>query len=143
MLSIYDVAKHWQVTPASVRAWIRGGRLKAARMARQYRLTWEDVWACELGGIPRGMARARYQTPLLTKADLARATRVSTRTVERWVCAGLPTRSIGALVRFNAADSAAWLQQTYGLTVAVEAPATGASRTPDSLLAPLSLSGAE
>jgi phage terminase Nu1 subunit (DNA packaging protein) len=66
-------------------------------------------------------------TPLMTKAELATAMRVSVRTVERWMQQGLPTRSIGENTRFNRAEAASWLRARFGIDVrelldAVEAP---------------------
>lgn len=56
-------------------------------------------------------------TPLLTKADLARAMRVSTRTVERWVADGLPTRNVGDNTRFNRSEAARWIRNRFGIDV--------------------------
>jgi hypothetical protein len=75
------------------------------KIGGRYRTTWGDIWACESGPRPTGALAARYQTPLMTKADLAQAMRVSVRTVERWMHDGLPTRSVGANVRISRSEA--------------------------------------
>jgi len=117
MLTLEELAEHWQLRPAAVRARIKGGELHAVRIGGRYRTTWPDVWACESGVRPAGALAARYQTPLLTKADLAQAMRVSVRTIERWMRDGLPTRSIGGNVRFNRAEAAGWIRARFGIDV--------------------------
>jgi excisionase family DNA binding protein len=75
------------------------------------------VWACETGSRPSGALADRYRTPLATKSDVAQAMRVSTRTVERWISDGLPTRCVGGNVRMNRAEVARWIQQRFGIDV--------------------------
>jgi hypothetical protein len=45
---------------------------------------------------------------------------VSTRTVERWVHAGLPTRSIGESTRFNRFEVEVWVRRRFGVDVREE-----------------------
>lgn len=118
MLTIEEVAEHWQLRPAAVRGRIRDGALHAVRIGGRYRTTWPDVWACESGVRPSGALAARYRTPLLTKADLARVMKVSVRTVERWMQDGLPTRSVGGNTRFNRAETSSWIRARFGIDVA-------------------------
>ncbi len=117
MLTLEEVAEHWQLRPAAVRARIKDGELHAVKIAGRYRMSWPDVWACESGVRPAGARAARYRTPLLTKADLAQAIRVSVRTVERWMCDGLPTRSVGSNARFNRAEAVSWIRARFGIDV--------------------------
>ena len=86
------------------------------RMAGKYRTTWADVWACETTRQP-GDSVDKYKTPLMTKAELAAALRVSTRTVERWTLEGLPARSIGASTRFNRFEVETWVRERFGIEV--------------------------
>jgi excisionase family DNA binding protein len=115
MLSIGDVARHWSVSAATVRAKICGGALRAVRVGGRYRTTWPDVWACEEGRRPGRHEAAAYAAPLLTVPELSAAMGVSRRTVERWIEAGLPTRRVGVLVRFSRAEAEAWLGRRFGV----------------------------
>ena len=117
LLTIDDVAAHWCLRPQTVRAMIRAGTLRAAKLARQYRLNWSDVWACEEGPRPSGTTSERYATALLTKADLVALTRTSERTVERWIDAGMPTRNVSTNVRVNRDDAREWLCRRYGIDI--------------------------
>jgi hypothetical protein len=117
MLTIQDVAKHWQLRPAAVRLRIKSGELAASRIGGRYRTDWPSVWSCETGRIPRGAQAAAFQTPLLTKGDVARAMRVSGRTVERWISDGLPTRCVGENTRLNRSEAARWIRQRFGIDV--------------------------
>jgi hypothetical protein len=117
MLTLEEVAEHWQLRPAAVRARIKDGELHAVKIAGRYRMTWPDVWACESGVRPAGVLADRYRAPLLTKADLAQAMRVSVRTVERWMHDGLPTRSVGSNARINRAEAVSWLRARFGIDV--------------------------
>ena len=92
MLTLEEVADHWQLRPAAVRARLKHGQLPGVKVAGRYRVTWADVWACERGPRPAGALAGRYKTTLLTKRDIAQAMRVGVRTVERWMQDGLPTR---------------------------------------------------
>lgn len=120
MLTISDVARHYSLKPDTIRRHIRHGDLDAVQMNRTYRLDWPSVWACEEGPFPRGRGVERYKTPLLTKRDLAARMRVSTRTVERWLESGLPTRRVFGHVRVNPHDAADWLRGHFGIDLAVE-----------------------
>lgn len=120
MLTLDEVADHWQLRPASVRLRVRSGELAAVRIAGRYRTTWPAVWSCESGGSPPSPAADDYRTRLLTKRDLADAIGVSTRTVERWTRSGLPTRSVGESIRFNRCEVAAWLSRTFEVDVHAE-----------------------
>lgn len=124
MLTLENVADHWQLRPAAVRLRIKSGQLAAVRIAGRYRTTWADVWACESGGSPLGSTPDHYRSPLLTKRDLAAALGVSTRTIERWTHAGLPTRSIGESIRFNRFEVEAWVRRRFGIDVRQELGAT-------------------
>jgi hypothetical protein len=117
MLTIEEVAGHWQLRPAAVRERIKSGQLQAVKIAGRYRMSWPDVWACESGVRPAGALADRYRTPLLTKADLAQAMRVSVRTVERWMHDGLPTRSVGSNARINRAEAVSWIRARFGIDV--------------------------
>lgn len=63
----------------------------------------------------RGSGGAPF--PLLTKAEVAVACRVSLRTVQQWVSEGCPHFRRGTTLRFDLADVRAWLTP-------VDAPAT-------------------
>jgi excisionase family DNA binding protein len=117
MLTIEEVAKHWRLRPATVRLRIKSGELAAVRVGGRYRTNWHDVWSCEAGRMPTGARADEYKTPLLTKSDLARAMKVGTRTVERWLFDGLPTRCVGENVRLNRAEAARWIQRRFGIDV--------------------------
>jgi len=117
MLTLDEVGEHWRLKPAAVRSRIAAGELSAVRIAGRYRTTWPDVWSCERGKTPGSALAARYQTPLQTKADLAAAMRVSVRTVERWMRAGLPTRPVGENTRFNRFEAATWCRARFGIDV--------------------------
>ncbi|OWY08903.1 hypothetical protein B6V74_09550 [Thioclava sp. F42-5] len=114
MLTIDQVARHYSLSNSTVERRIKSGELHARRFNRMLRLTWEDVWTCERGPRPRGRLRERYKTDLKTKADVACAATVCTRTVERWIEDGLPTRCVFGSVRLNQHDVDDWLAQKYG-----------------------------
>jgi hypothetical protein len=133
MLTLDDVGRHWQLRPAAVRQRIASGELRAVRIAGRYRTNWPSVWACERGRCPEPSEAERYKIPLWTKGDLAALMGVSTRTVERWVAEGLPTRSIGENRRFHPSEAADWLRERFGMNVedliaAVSAEGTHARR---------------
>jgi hypothetical protein len=56
----------------------------------------------------------KYKKSLLTKEEIAARYRVSVRSVERWVAAGLPTRNVFRSIRFNEDDVADWLAIRLG-----------------------------
>lgn len=124
-LSVEQIAAHWGIRPETVRLWFAKGLIKGSRVGRQWRTTWEDVWQFEGGPMPPRSKRARYMHPPLDKPTVAQRYRVSMRTVERWLEAGLPTRSIGPLVRINEFDVADWLAARYGLGGGPAAPNAG------------------
>jgi excisionase family DNA binding protein len=117
VLTIEELAAHWSLRPAAIRARVKSGELSAVRVGGRYRVSWPDVWACETGSRPTGALADRYRTPLATKSDVAQAMRVSTRTVERWIADGLPTRCVGGNVRMNRAEVAGWIKQRFGIDV--------------------------
>lgn len=109
MLSSRDLSLHWSLSPATIRAYVTSGALRGCRINRSLRFDWEAIWAVEAGPTPRSAQAERYQSPLLTKKDLAGALGVGMRTVDRLLARGLPTRNVGANVRFNRFDAAEWL----------------------------------
>lgn len=117
MLTIEEVARHWRLRPAAVRKRITSGELEAVRIGGRYRAEWPSVWSCEAGRAPRGTQAEQYTTPLLTKRDLAVAMKVSTRTVERWITEGLPTRNVGENTRLNRSEAAKWIRARFGIKV--------------------------
>lgn len=117
MLTLEEVAEHWQLRPAAVRMRLKQGQLPGVKVAGRYRVNWDDVWACERGPRPSGVLAGRYKTALLTKRDIASAMRVGVRTVERWMHDGLPTRSVGGNVRFNRAEVVLWIRARFGIDV--------------------------
>lgn len=110
MLSVEDVASHFGLRPDTIRRKIRKGGIDAIRIGRTYRLAWPDVWACEDGPMPKRAGITRYQDDLLCKKAIARALRISVRTVERWINDGLPTRNVFGAVRCNPHDVTDWLK---------------------------------
>lgn len=117
LLTIADVARHWALNEDTVRRHIRCGNLPAQRLCRTFRLTWEEVWACEEGPFPRGPGQERYRAPMISKAKLARALQCSERSVERWISDGLPTRRVFGSVRLNPHDATDWLRMRLGLVL--------------------------
>lgn len=110
LLNIIEVAEHYQLKPATVRKMVRDGALAALRIARDYRVCWQSVWACEEGPTPQCVEQEnKYRLRLITKTDLAESMNVSLRTVDRWVLSGLPTRNVGYNVRMNPVDAQEWL----------------------------------
>lgn len=115
MLNIEDIERHWKLSAASVRHLIRSGDLTAIKIAGRFRTTWPDVWACEHGGQPTPSTACHYTCPLLTKQDVAALMDVSARTIERWVQAGLPTRSVGRSIRFSRYEVENWVRDRFGI----------------------------
>lgn len=115
MLSVEDIARHWSLTPATVRAMIRLGAIDAVRIGGRHRATWDAVLAAEGGRRPRAIDAPRYRAPLLRKADVAARLRVSVRTVERWIADGMPTRPVGGNVRIAPVDADRWLRSRFGI----------------------------
>lgn len=114
MLTTYEAALHFGLTSATVRRYARAGKIIGHTVLRDYRFSWEVIWGCEQGPMPRGRRCALYKTPLLNKAELGALTGHSVRTIERWIDAGLPTRNVFANVRINKHDASCWLKTEYG-----------------------------
>ncbi|QPH53230.1 helix-turn-helix domain-containing protein [Pontivivens ytuae] len=110
-LSLDKVAWHWRLGRRTVREMIRDGRLPAVRVGGQLRLCWRDVWRCEAGAMPARRAEDDYRRPLLTKKDVAASLAVSTRSVERLIAQGLPTRKVGQNTRIAPRDLEDWLDR--------------------------------
>ncbi|MBW6419642.1 helix-turn-helix domain-containing protein [Celeribacter sp. PS-C1] len=117
MLTTADVAHHLALTSTTVRRKIRDGEILATRVRRDYRVTWENVWACEHGPMPKRGIQERYKAPLLTKKHLASATAYNLRTIERWIEEGLPTRNVFGSVRINPFDAQDWLRNMKGFVI--------------------------
>lgn len=111
LLTVDDVARHFELRPDTVRRMVRHGHLRATRVGRQYRFAWESVWACENGPVPSEAQRGRYREPLLTKRRVADRLTISNRTIERWINRGMPTRNILGAVRLNPHDVGDWLRK--------------------------------
>ena len=123
MLTTTEVAHHFALTSATIRRKILAGEILATKNRRDHRLTWESVWSCERGPMPRGQLRERYKAPLLSKKHLGLATGYDTRTVERWIENGLPTRNVFGSVRINPSDAKDWLKMARGFEIdALERP---------------------
>jgi hypothetical protein len=121
MLTVEDVATHWNLTPDTIRRYIASGRLPAQKLNRQHRTTWEDVWGCEEGPFPRNAGmRTRYQMRLADKAALQTGARVSRRTVDGWIADGMPTRRVFGNVLANPIDVAEWLKGRFDVEIAPE-----------------------
>lgn len=117
MLNTAEVAHHFDLTGETVRRKIRAGELMATRDRRDYRVTWQSVWACEQGPMPKRNLCERYKEPLLSKKHLAGSTGYDIRTVERWIQDGLPTRNAFGSVRINPSDAKEWLKHVRGLEI--------------------------
>lgn len=115
MLTVEDTAKHFSLTPETIRSRIKTGELRAQRINRAYRLEWQDVWTCERGPMPKGRRIARYRMPLVTKFDVAEELCVSVKSVERMIDDSLPTRNVWGSVRMNPADVKDWLAVNLGI----------------------------
>lgn len=114
ILSVAEVAAHFNLSARTVRTHLIKGTLAGVRLAGIWRCAWADVWAAEQGPVPRGARGKCYKQPLLSKKTLAEKWRVSERTVERWIVAGLPTRNVFGSVRIAPADADLWLARTFG-----------------------------
>ena len=115
-----DAAHHYGLSADTVRRHIKDGKLDAQKLRRDYRMTWEDIWAAECGPFPRGSWRTRYQTPLITKKHLMRALEVDLSTIDRWIADGLPSRKVFRSWRCNAHDVSDWLRLVFGYEIAPE-----------------------
>ncbi|MCB1357222.1 MAG: helix-turn-helix domain-containing protein [Maritimibacter sp.] len=117
MLTVEDVATHFGLRPETIRRKARRGEIQGIRVRRLYRFGWLDVWACEDGPMPKGARQERYKQQLLSRQKIASALGVSTRTVDRWIDEGLPTRNAFGAVRLNPDDATDWLQLALGATL--------------------------
>lgn len=109
MLKVKEVADHWQLRPETIRRYISDGDLPSIILNGHHRIEWQDVWALENGTFPRGARMDHYRQPLMSKRQLAGRLNVCIKTVERWIDAGLPTRSVFGSIRMNRADARDWL----------------------------------
>lgn len=114
ILTVSEAARHFCARPATVRARTRADRLEACRLGREFRLPWQDPWAFEAGPVPCGPRQPLYRVPPLTNQSVVTRLGVSTRRVERWIAAGLPTRIAAGLVRLSASDVRGWLTFCFG-----------------------------
>lgn len=117
MLTTTAVAHHFALTPTTVRRKVRDGEILATLVHRDYRFTWDNVWACERGPMPKRGVLDRYKAPLLTKEHLASTTAYNLRTIERWIEVGLPTRNVFGSVRINPFDAQDWLRTARGFEI--------------------------
>jgi len=109
MLTVKDTAEHFNLTSGTIRSRIKSGDLPAQRINRNYRLEWENVWACERGPMPKGQRLERFRKPLMSKINVAEKLRVSVKTIERMIGDGLPTRNVFGSVRINPDDARDWI----------------------------------
>lgn len=114
MLTIKNVADHFDLEPDTVRRKVRSGEIYALKINRAYRLNWQDVWACENGPTPKGDRVERYKEPLLSKQGVAAPLSFSVRTIERYIEQGLPTRNSFGAVRLNPHDVSDWFFDAKG-----------------------------
>lgn len=115
MISSAELSKHWRLNAATIRHYHASGALQGFRVNRSLRFEWSAIWALEKAPVPASRQAGRYQTPLLTKRDLGHALGVSVRSIDRFMQRGLPTRNVGANVRFNRFDAAEWLALHAGV----------------------------
>lgn len=113
-LDVAAVATHFALTEATVRSYLRSGRLPGVRLKGEWRTGWEQIWAVERGPMPKGGNRQAFQMPLLSKAGLARQLGTSVRTVEGWLEQGMPTRNVFSNVRIAPIDAETWLSSKFG-----------------------------
>lgn len=109
MLTVKDTAEHFNLTSGTIRSRIKSGDLPAQRINRNYRLEWENVWACERGPMPKGQRLERFRKPLMSKLNVAEKLRFSVKTIERVIADGLPTRNVFGSVRINPDDARDWI----------------------------------
>ncbi|SMX35270.1 helix-turn-helix domain-containing protein [Actibacterium lipolyticum] len=118
MLTVEDTATHFDLTSGTIRTWIKRGVLPAQRIKGQYRLVWEDVWACEKGPMPKGLRLERYRKPLMRKSSVAKKLRYSVKSIERMIADGLPTRNVFGSVRINPDDARDWINANLEFNLA-------------------------
>ena len=115
ILTVAEVAAHFNLSARTVRSHLNKGTLAGVRLAGAWRCSWADIWAAEKGPMPRGARVECYKKPLLTKKTLAAKWCASERTVERWIAAGLPTRNVFGSVRIAPTDADHWLARPFGI----------------------------
>jgi hypothetical protein len=115
-LDVAATAKHFALTEATVRSYLRAGRLPGVRLKGEWKTSWDHLWAVERGPTPTAANRRAYQLPLLSKSGLARRLATSVRTVEGWLASGMPTRNVFTNVRIAPVDAESWLSHTCGLS---------------------------
>lgn len=115
-LDVAATARHFALTEATVRSYLRAGRLPGARLKGEWRTSWDHLWAVERGPTPTAANRRAYQLPLLSKSGLARKLTTSVRTIEGWLASGMPTRNVFSNVRVAPIDAEHWLVHTCGLS---------------------------
>lgn len=114
-LDVAATARHFALTDATVRSYLRAGRLPGVRLKGEWKTSWDHLWAVERGPTPTAANRRAYQLPLLSKSGLARRLATSVRTVEGWLASGMPTRNVFSNVRIAPIDAEHWLVHTCGL----------------------------
>ncbi|WP_088636312.1 DNA-binding protein [Phaeobacter sp. 22II1-1F12B] len=114
-LDVTAIATHFALTEATVRSYLRAGRLPGVRLKGEWKTSWDHVWGVERGPTPRSANRQAYQLPLLSKSDLACRLATSVRTIEGWLASGMPTRNVFSNVRIAPVDAETWLIHTLGL----------------------------
>ena len=115
-LDVAATARHFALTEATVRSYLRAGRLPGVRLKGEWKTSWHHVWEVERGPTPRSANRQAYQLPLLSKSGLANRLSTSVRTVEGWLECGMPTRNVFSNVRIAPTDAETWLAHTCGLS---------------------------
>lgn len=113
-LDVTAIATHFALTEATVRSYLRAGRLPGVRLKGEWKTSWDHVWGVERGPTPSGANRQAYQLPLLSKSGLARRLDTGIRTVEGWLECGMPTRNVFSNVRIAPTDAETWLCDTFG-----------------------------
>jgi hypothetical protein len=117
-LSVADIAEHYSLSPRTVRDRLQSGDLDGVRINGQWRLSWHDVLAAEQGPTPSKALISNYKKPLLSKTGLGSEWKVSKRTVERWLQAGLPTRNVFGSVRIAPYDADIWMRKQFHIPTA-------------------------
>jgi predicted site-specific integrase-resolvase len=113
ILTVADVAEHYNLEAGTVRKHLNAGKLQGVRMKGAWRCSWPDVWAAEKGPMPREKRSEDYKSQLLTKKELAEQWSVCEKTVERWFIEGLPTRNVFGSVRISKLDANEWTQRNF------------------------------
>jgi len=117
ILTVAEVADHYDLTERTIRDHLKSGALPGARVRGRWMCQWQDVWSAERGPFPRAHRQILYQTPMLSKRRLAERLRVSRSTIDRYIEEGLPTRNVFGSVRIAPFDAETWLHATYGLEI--------------------------